>query len=177
MTMTNEPGDPAFDSSNYELVRFDDDGTLIQVSTPEWGFGGFLDTGIDDDGYTWFVNMENQYCKGNVQDGSVTVISESEYRTGYSNIHGGKGYVYIDDNPQRIVFRKPDGVSEIVLKEDKESPTQRFRMSGSYCENGIIHIVITESEISDAGEAKAIRNIIYVIDGNSVSSNGIRFPA
>ena len=132
---------------------------------------------FDEDGYMWFINGDDQYCKGNTNTGALTVVSESEYHRHCSNIEGTNGVVSVDGDTERVVLNRYDGSGEITLRDGKDYPTQRFYITGAYCENGVIHIAVSESDVPDIGVAKAIRDIIYTVDGEHVSSYSISVPA
>ena len=173
---TSIPEEEQFDDKYYELVKYVDDGTKIPVSTPDWKFGGLLGMTFDADGYAWFTNRDHQYCKGNTNTGALTVVSESEYHRHCSNIEGTNGIVGVDSETERVVLNRYDGSGEITLRDGKDYPTQRFYITGAYCENGVIHIAVSESDIPDIGEAKPVRDIIYTVDGEHVSSFSISVP-
>ena len=174
---TSIPEEEQFDDKYYELVKYTDGKTKIPVSTPDWKFGGLLGATFDEDGYMWFINGDDQYCKGNINTGALTVVSESEYHRHCSNIEGTNGVVSVDGDTERVVLNRYDGSGEITLRDGKDYPTQRFYITGAYCENGVIHIAVSESDVPDIGVAKAIRDIIYTVDGEHVSSYSISVPA
>ncbi len=174
---TGIPEEEQFDDKYYELVKYVDDGTKIPVSTPDWKFGGLLRTTFDEDGNMWFINGDDQYCKGNTNTGALTVVSESEYHRHCSNIEGTNGVVSVDGDTERVVLNRYDGSGEITLRDGKDYPTQRFYVAGAYCENGVIHIAVSESDNPEVGEAKAVRDILFTVDGEQVSSFEVSFPA
>ena len=163
------------DSLNFELFRFDEDGTPIQVSTPEWKIASINTVIIEDNETIWFRNLDEEPCRGNLLDRSVTVVSEDEYSK-HGMIPGTARSVYLnmlDSDAQKIIFLNHETSGEQILKEFN-NPEWEIAIRGFYVENGVIHIAVSAHEYESQ---KLISLTVFTIDGDKISSYEITNPA
>lgn len=161
-------------SLNFELFRFDEDGTPIQVSTPEWKIASIYTVIIEDNETIWFRNLDEEPCRGNLLDRSVTVVSEDEYSK-HGMIPGTARSVYLnmlDSDAQKIIFLNHETSGEQILKEF-HNPEWEIAIQGFYVENGVIHIAVSAHEYESE---KLISLTVFTIDGDKISSYEITAP-
>ena len=162
------------DSLNFELFRFDEDGTPIQVSTPEWKIASIYTAIIEDNETIWFRNLDEEPCRGNLLDRSVTVVSEDEYSK-HGMIPGTARSVYLnmlDSDAQKIIFLNHETSGEQILKEF-HNPEWEIAIQGFYVENGVIHIAVSAHEYESE---KLVSLTVFTIDGDKISSYEITAP-
>ena len=162
------------DSLNFELFRFDEDGTPIQVSTPEWKIASIYTVIIEDNETIWFRNLDEEPCRGNLLDRSVTVVSEDEYSK-HGMIPGTARSVYLnmlDSDAKKIIFLNHETSGEQILKEFN-NPEWEIVIQGFYVENGVIHIAVSAHEYESE---KLVSLTVFTIDGDKISSYEITAP-
>ena len=162
------------DSLNFELFRFDEDGTPIQVSTPEWKIASINTVIIEDNETIWFRNLDEEPCRGNLLNLSVTVVSEDEYSK-HGMIPGTARSVYLnmlDSDAKKIIFLNHETSGEQILKEF-HNPEWEIVIQGVYVENGVIHIAVSAHEYESE---KLISLTVFTIDGDKISSYEITAP-
>ena len=159
------------------LVRYDDAGKAVPVSTPEWGIPNILEANIESDGTIWFRNQRDEPLKGNVKDHSVTTVSEEEFSRHHSNIPGTACDVWLDDETHQMIFRNDEESGEQILKDFSGVPDLDIVFRGTYVENGVIHLIVAEM-LTPASESQMPGEIDHVItiDGDNVSSYAITAP-
>ena len=155
------------------LVRYDDDGKAVPVSTPEWGIPNLPEANIESNGTIWFRNQHDEPLKGNVEDHSVTTVSEDEFSRHHSNIPGTACDVWLDDAAHQLKFRNSEESGEQILKEF-HNPEWEIAIRGFYVENGVIHIAVSAHEYESQ---KLISLTVFTIDGDKISSYEITNPA
>ena len=159
------------------LVRYDDDGKAVPVSTPEWGIPNILEANIESDGTIWFRNQRDEPLKGNVNDHSVMTVSEDEFSRHHSNIPGTACDVWLDDAAHQMIFRNDEESGEQILKDFSGVPDLDIVFRGTYVENGVIHLIVAEM-LTPASESQMPGEIDHVItiEGDNVSSYAITAP-
>ena len=155
------------------LVRYDDDGKAVPVSTPEWGIPNILEANIESDGTIWFRNQRDEPLKGNVKDHSVMTVSEDEFSRHHSNIPGTACDVWLDDAAHQMIFRNDEESGEQILKDFSGVPDLDIVFRGTYVENGVIHIAVSAHE---SESDKLVSLTVFTIDGDNVSSYEITAP-
>ena len=154
------------------MVRYDDDGKAVPVSTPEWGIPNLPEANIESDGTIWFRNQRDEPLKGNVKDHSVMTVSEEEFSRHNYNIPGTACDVWLDDETHQIKFRNDEGSGEQILKDFGGVPDLEIIIRGTYVEDGVIHIVVS----ADDGKGNLFFGTIFTIDGDNISSYEISSP-
>ena len=154
------------------LVRYDDDGKAVPVSTPEWGIPNILEANIESDGTIWFRNQRDEPLKGNVKDHSVMTVSEDEFSRHHYNIPGTACDVWLDDAAHQIKFRIDEESGEQILKDFSGVPDLEIFIRGTYVEDGVIHIAVS----ADDGKGNLFFGTIFTIDGDNISSYEISNP-
>ncbi len=154
------------------LVRYDDDGKVVPVSTPEWGIPNLPEANIESNGTIWFRNQHDEPLKGNVEDHSVTTVSEDEFSRHLSNIPGTACDVWMDDAAHQLKFRNSEESGEQILKEF-HNPEWEIAIRGFYVENGVIHIAVSAHESTSE---KLVSLTVFTVDGSEVSSYEITAP-
>lgn len=155
------------------LVRYDDDGKAVPVSTPEWGIPNLPEANIESDGTIWFRNQRDEPLKGNVKDHSVTTVSEDEFSRHHSNIPGTACDVWLDDAAHQMIFRNDEESGEQILKDFSGVPDLDIVFRGTYVENGVIHSAVSAHE---SGSEKLVSLTVFTIDGDNISSYEISNP-
>lgn len=155
------------------LVRYDDGGKAVPVSTPEWGIPNLPEANIESNGTIWFRNQRDEPLKGNVEDHSVTTVSEDEFSRHNYNIPGTACDVWLDDAAHQLKFRNSEESGEQILKEF-HNPEWEIVIRGFYVENGVIHIAVSAHEYESQ---KLISLTVFTVDGDKISSYEITNPA
>ena len=163
-----------------QLRKYSDGDTYDLIDTSGWDFCGNLISVSEDDGTVTFMNRNSQYCKGNLKDGSCTVIADVPTDI-LCNIlptvvQGMQKIICTTGSNKRVILCNPDGSDQIILKQAGAS-TQQLITMGVYIENGVIHLIVAEM-LTPASESQMPGEIDHVItiEGDNVSSYAITAP-
>lgn len=163
-----------------QLRKYSDGDTYDLIDTSGWDFCGNLISVSEDDGTVTFMNRNSQYCKGNLKDGSCTVIADVPTDILCSIlptvVPGMQKIICTTGSNKRVILCNPDGSDQIILKQAGAS-TQQLITRGVYIENGVIHLTVAEM-LTPASESQMPGEIDHVItiDGDNVSSYAITAP-
>lgn len=163
-----------------QLRRYTDGDTYDLVDTSGWDYCGNLISVSENDGTVTFMNPNGQYCKGNMKDGSCTVIADVPTDILCSIlptvVPGTQKIICTTGSNKRVILCNPDGSDQIILKQAGAS-TQQLITRGVYIENGVIHLTVAEM-LTPASESQMPGEIDHVItiDGDNVSSYAITAP-
>jgi hypothetical protein len=163
-----------------QLRKYSDGDTYDLIDTSGWDFGGNLISVSEDDGTVTFMNRNSQYCKGNLKDGSCTVIADVPTDI-LCNILptvvlGTQKIICTTGSNKRVILCNPDGSDQIILKQAGAS-AQQLITRGVYIENGVIHLTVAEMFPPASGsQMPGEIDHVITIDGDNVSSYAITAP-
>ena len=163
-----------------QLRKYSDGDTYDLIDTSGWDFGGNLISVSEDDGTVTFMNRNSQYCKGNLKDGSCTVIADVSTDI-LCNIlptvvSGMQKIICTTGSNKRVILCNPDGSDQIILKQAGAS-AQQLITRGVYIENGVIHLTVAEMFPPASGsQMPGEIDHVITIDGDNVSSYAITMP-
>ena len=163
-----------------QLRRYTDGDTYDLIDTSGWDFCGNLLSVSEDDGTVTFMNRNSQYCKGNLKDGSCTVIADVPTDI-LCNIlptvvPGMQKIICTTGFNKRVILCNPDGSDQIILKQAGAS-AQQLITRGVYIENGVIHLTVAEMFPPASGsQVPGEIDHVITIDGDNVSSYAITMP-
>ena len=169
----------SLDYNPKELLKYSADGSFVTIDTSGWDFTGIILSLSEDNESIYFFNKQKQYCKGNMKDGSCTILTDitellpDDFTPGI--IPGTQKFVCTVDDWKRVILSNPDGSDQIILNECGNSAMLIVR--SMYVENDVIHLNVAEMlpPSPDSPESSEIDHVL-TIDGDTVSSYTISVP-